>query len=82
MVVVVVVHGGGGGFNSFSKFYPTPRMLSEGSSDCSWTGVYGIWYIDSPKKPKKYSLSEVYFNTGKESFSSNLIASSTALIAA
>ena len=52
--------------------YPAPRMRSEGSNDCSWTGLYGV-YIYSKKnlKLKKYSLLEVHFNTGRLLFEFN-----------
>ena len=53
-------------------FYPMPCMCSEGSSD--WDYMAYILYIVSAKKflkLKKYSLSEVHFNTGRLLFEFN-----------
>ena len=30
-------------------YYPVPRMHSEGSSDCSWTGYIIYMYIITPR---------------------------------
>ena len=51
-------------------YYPAPCMRSEGSSDCSWTGLY-IYICKNKLKLKKYSLSEVHFNTGRFLFEFN-----------
>ena len=46
-------------------------MRSEGSSDCSWTGLYSIVSAKKCLKLKKYSLSDVHFNTGRLLFEVN-----------
>ena len=53
----------------------TPRRAcaAEGLSDCSWTGIYRLYIVSAKKfsKLKKYSLSEVHFNTGRLLFQFN-----------
>ena len=58
-------------------YYAAPCMRSEGSSGCSWTGIYIfiyniiLNYLQKYFETPKYSLSEVHFNTGRLLFEFN-----------
>ena len=65
-----------GDFLPIQLITPRRACAAKGLSDCSWTGLYNyiIIYIVSAKnfsKLKKYSLSEVHFNTGRLLFQFN-----------
>ena len=52
----------------------TPRRTCEARGQVIALGLFGIWYILSANfffKLKKYSLSEVHFNTGRLIFEFN-----------
>ena len=59
----------GGGLSASSFVTPRHACAAKELSDCSWTYIYSV--CKKNPKLKKYSLSEVHFNTGRLLFQFN-----------